>query len=331
MSATAMVAVVLSGPSSQAEEITLRSGTVIRAPVLKNDGKGVVLDLGHDVLRIPKVAILKITKDAAASEDVGKSEQKSFYKVADAKRLTTEDAVAKYGRAVVVVKTPGGLGSGLFVDEKGYLLTNFHVIKGQKHVSVTRFVKEGRRLKRGVHKDVEIVATDPFLDLAVLRAKGLEDAVTSVIFQPKEDVRIGETVFAIGNPLGLERTVTEGVVSQTSRNFGGMLYLQIDAPVNPGNSGGPLFNDRGQVIGVINMKVPTMEGLNFAIPARHVTYMLDHLDAYAYDTANPESGYVYPDPPPRFGKKKTKSASAKDDKKDAVPAGQKNKRKDKKK
>ena len=108
-------------------------------------------------------------------------------------------------------------------------------------------------------------------------------------------------MFAIGNPLGLERTVTEGVLSQTHRNFGGILYLQVDAPVNPGNSGGPLFNVRGQVIGIINMGVATMEGLNFAIPARHVTYILDHIDAFAYDAANPESGFVYPDPPRRPG------------------------------
>jgi serine protease Do len=90
------------------------------------------------------------------------------------------------------------------------------------------------------------------------------------------------------------------VLSQSERSFNGHLYLQIDAPVNPGNSGGPLFNGRGQVIGVINMGVTGMEGLNFAIPVRDVKYMLDHLTGFAFDQSNPESGYVYPEPPPRF-------------------------------
>jgi serine protease Do len=155
-------------------------------------------------------------------------------------------------------------------------------------------------LKRIIHREVEIVATAPFYDLAILKLKDQKDDFTTVILSPSDDVEIGETVFAIGNPLGLERTVTEGVVSQSERSFNGHLYLQVDAPVNPGNSGGPLFNGRGQVIGVINMGVPSMEGLNFAIPVREVKYTLDHLSGFAFDQSNSESGYVYPEPPPHF-------------------------------
>ncbi|RKX46874.1 MAG: peptidase S1, partial [Verrucomicrobia bacterium] len=212
------------------------------------------------------------------------------------------EAAKLYAPAVVLVKTAAGLGSGFFINEKGYLITNFHVIAGEKHISVTQFLLEGKVLRRIVHKEVEIVATAPFHDLVVLRLTDFDTEITSVFFEPEEDLSIGETVFAIGNPLGLERTVTEGVLSQTHRNFGGILYLQVDAPVNPGNSGGPLFNARGQVVGIINMGVPTMEGLNFAIPARHAKYILDHIDAFAYDATNPESGFVYPDPPRRPGK-----------------------------
>lgn len=176
------------------------------------------------------------------------------------------------------------------------------MIAGEKKISVTQFLQESKILRRVVHKDVEIVATAPFHDLAILKLTDFDTEITPVIFFAGREPSVGETVFAIGNPLGLERTVTEGVLSQTHRNFGGILYLQIDAPVNPGNSGGPLFNARGQVIGVINMGVPTMEGLNFAIPARHPKYILDQIDAFAYDATNPESGFVYPDPPRRPGK-----------------------------
>ena len=286
--------------SAQAEELVLKGGSKILAPILKQTDDATVLDLGFDVLRVPKSEILE-TYDDTAVEGTVPAVSNRLYTVLSPDRVTTAEAAKLYAPAVVVVKTASGLGSGFFINKQGYLVTNFHVIAGEKKISVTQFLQEEQILRRVVHKDVEIVATAPFHDLAVLRVKESENDITPVLFAPGEKLGIGEPVFAIGNPLGLERTVTEGVLSQTHRNFGGILYLQVDAPVNPGNSGGPLFNSRGQVIGVINMGVPTMEGLNFAIPARHVTYILDHIDAFAYDASNPESGYVYPDAPRRPG------------------------------
>ena len=287
------------GISLHAEEILLRGGAKISAPLLKEDDEAVVVDLGFNVLRILRDNILLIRQETSSADEPLAEDTNHLYRIRSPKRLTTADAAQLYAPAVVVVKTPAGLGSGFFINKKGYLVTNFHVIAGEKHISVTQFIKEGQVLRRVVHKEVEIVATAPFHDLAILRVKNMTSPPEPVVFAPQENLHIGETVFAIGNPLGLERTVTEGVISQTARNFQGILYLQIDAPVNPGNSGGPLFNSRGQVIGVINMGVPTMEGLNFAIPAWHVTYILDHMEAFAYNAANPESGVVYPDPPRR--------------------------------
>lgn len=283
-----------------AEETILKGGTKILAPILKETDDATVLDLGFDVLRIPKNEILAIYEDSLAEGTVPVVSNR-LYTAAVPERITTAVAAELYAPAVVLVKTAKGLGSGFFINRDGYLITNFHVIAGEKKIAVTQFLQEGQILRRVVHKEVEIVASAPFHDLAVLRLKEHDTEITPVVFAPEEKLGIGETVFAIGNPLGLERTVTEGVLSQTHRNFGGILYLQVDAPVNPGNSGGPLFNARGQVIGIINMGVATMEGLNFAIPARHVTYILDHIDAFAYDAANPESGFVYPDPPRRPG------------------------------
>ncbi|HSR87830.1 MAG TPA: trypsin-like peptidase domain-containing protein [Pontiella sp.] len=283
-----------------AEETVLKGGVKIQAPILKQTDDASVLDLGFDVLRIPKNEILATYEDSPAEGTVPVVSNR-LYTAAVPERITTAGAVELYAPAVVLVKTARGLGSGFFINKEGYLITNFHVIAGEKKIAVTQFLQEGQILRRVVHKEVEIVATAPFHDLAVLRLKEHDTEITPVVFAPEEKLGIGETVFAIGNPLGLERTVTEGVLSQTHRNFGGILYLQVDAPVNPGNSGGPLFNVRGQVIGIINMGVATMEGLNFAIPARHATYILDHIDAFAYDAANPESGFVYPDPPRRPG------------------------------
>jgi len=287
----------------QAENVMLKGGANVQAPLLKDSDDAVVLDLGYDVLRIPHEAVLRVNKEVADHVDVGfNDDTNQLYVVQTPQRITTGEAVKRYAPAVVLVKTASGLGSGFFINKKGYLITNFHVIAGEKHISVTQFLLEGKVLRRVVHKEIEIVATAPFHDLVVLKVKDFDGKINPVVFAPSEELSMGETVFAIGNPLGLERTVTEGVLSQTHRNFGGILYLQVDAPVNPGNSGGPLFNSRGQVIGIINMGVPSMEGLNFAIPARHAKYILDHIDAFAYDAANPESGFVYPDPPRRPGK-----------------------------
>jgi serine protease Do len=285
-----------------AEDVALKGGTRIQAPILKDADDAVVLDLGYDVLRVPRSEVLAVYDTQMAVEGTVPDDTNRLYTIQSPERITTAEAAELYAPSVVLVKTAAGLGSGFFINRKGYLLTNFHVIAGEKHISVTQFLQEGKILRRILHKEVEIVATAPFHDLAILRLEAFDTAITPVIFDPDEKLSIGETVFAIGNPLGLERTVTEGVLSQTHRNFGGILYLQIDAPVNPGNSGGPLFNARGQVVGIINMGVPTMEGLNFAIPARHAKYILDHIDAFAYDATNPESGFVYPDPPRRPGK-----------------------------
>jgi serine protease Do len=114
-----------------------------------------------------------------------------------------------------------------------------------------------------------------------------------------DKLSVGDHVFAIGSPLGLERTVTEGILSTKTREIEGGLYLQTTAQINPGNSGGPLFNLRGEVVGVTNMKITFSEGLGFAIPVESVKYFLNHRDAFAYDNDNPGNPYRYLEPPSR--------------------------------
>jgi serine protease Do len=126
-------------------------------------------------------------------------------------------------------------------------------------------------------------------------------------------LQVGQRVFAIGNPLGLERTVTDGLVSTTNRAFQGLIYVQTNADINPGNSGGPLFNMAGEVIGVTNMGYVFYGGLGFAIPINYVKDFIDNHDSFAYDEDNPNTGYKYLQPEgrrdfsnPEFLKKKTK-------------------------
>jgi len=293
-----------SGPvaDAAAETLVLKGRRSIQGPLVKQTATAVFVDLGFDIIRIPRSDIVAIRKTAAPATPrgagVGSPPADALYTAGDSRLHSTMAGVKAYGPAVVVVRSPGGQGSGFIIHADGYLVTNHHVIHGQKHFSVTRFVQQGPELVRVVYDQVRIVALDSFHDLAVLQIEGEEKTnFPTVLLSPQEPV-FGEKVFLIGTPLGLDRTVTEGILSHTSRLFSGSLYLQIDASVNPGNSGGPLFNARGQVIGVVNMGIPSMQGLNFAIPIRHVTFLLDHIDAYAYDQSNPESGFVYLPAPP---------------------------------
>ena len=298
-------------PPMTADVIKLKSGAVVEGTVLKENSSMIIVDLGFDVLRIPRSTILEIKKEKRQKkEEIGEKRQNkrktkngALYTEKQMETLSTAENVSTFAPAVVVIRTPVGLGSGFLINRSGYLVTNFHVIKGQKHISITRFEKSGAELKRIIYKKVRFVALDPFHDLAVLQIEeSLGQSFQPTVLGTEEEPVLGEKIFVIGNPLGLERTVTEGVISHTGRNLAGKLYLQIDASVNPGNSGGPLFNSRGQVIGVINMGVQSMQGLNFAIPINHVKFILDHIEAYAYNEANPTSGYVYSMPPGNPGK-----------------------------
>jgi len=297
-----------------AHTVILNGGSQVTAPLIKETVDTLFLDLGYDVLAIPKKMVAEIISipirdNQPALEDLpGTTGQTRglVYNARTGNRLSTSEGVRLNGPCVVVVRSPGGTGSGFIVNNRGYLITNFHVIKKQKHISVTRFIKTGPELKRIIYNDVRIVALDSFHDLAVLQIEGNDDEIFPEInLSPDDEPVFGEKVFVIGNPLGLERTVTEGVLSHVGRLFGGNLYLQIDASVNPGNSGGPLFNGKGQVIGVVNMGIASMQGLNFAIPIRHVKFLLDNVASYAYDQSNSESGFIYLSAPENLKKIKS--------------------------
>ncbi|MFM7836164.1 MAG: S1C family serine protease, partial [Planctomycetaceae bacterium] len=187
------------------------------------------------------------------------------------------------------------------INSRGYCVTNYHVIEGQTRVAVTIFHrgKEGDFERRAI-RDVKILALNPHFDLALLEIPAQADMpFRPVALAPDDAHREGDAVFAIGSPLGLERSVSEGIVSTRNRNMDGIVYIQTTAQINPGNSGGPLFNERGQVAGVINMKLEFGEGLGFAIPISYLKHFLNNRDAFAYDRTNPNTGYHYLLPPRR--------------------------------
>jgi len=155
-----------------------------------------------------------------------------------------------------------GLGSGVIIDRRGYVLTNFHVVKGADAVTVRL---SNKREHRG-----RIVGSDPKTDLAVVRFEP-DGELTTAPLGNSDALRVGEWAIAIGNPFGLDQTVTVGVVSATGRADVGIAsyenFIQTDASINPGNSGGPLVNLRGEVIGINTAIVATGQGIGFAIPA----------------------------------------------------------------
>ncbi len=155
-----------------------------------------------------------------------------------------------------------GLGSGVIIDKRGYVLTNFHVIRGADSVTV--------KLPSNREFQGRIVGTDAKTDLAVVKFQP-EGEVRVATLGDSDKLRVGEWAIAIGNPFGLDQTVTVGVISATGRADVGIAtyenFIQTDASINPGNSGGPLVNLRGEVIGINTAIVVTGQGIGFAIPA----------------------------------------------------------------
>lgn len=292
--------------NSSAERIRLRQGGLVEGRVLAEKDDRIYVDIGYSVIEVPRRHIAEILK-GGGEEQVGKASELSIskeglYRVNRrmAPERTVRELVTRLGESVVQVKTPGGLGSGFFVTEEGHLITNFHVIEGEVDITVEVYHQRGGQLERRSYRDVRILALNKFADLALLQIeKAKKQRFQAVPLGDESRLKVGGKVFAIGSPLGLERTVTEGIVSTRSRSMQGTLYLQTTAQINPGNSGGPLFNLRGEVVGVTNMKIAFGEGLGFAIPVDRVKYFLDHREAFAYDNDNPNNGFHYLPPPGR--------------------------------
>ncbi len=283
--------------------ILLSEGQTIRGQILREYPDRIVVDLGFDLLSIPRASIRSIERPAESAaqsdgEQIGQTEH--LYSTARLPVRSVKALAERFGEGVVLVSSPSGQGSGFFITEQGHLLTNFHVIEGETRIAVTVFRKIGNEFRREKIEDVEIVALNPFLDLALLKATPPEGYTPMVLYlNEQDDLRDGDLVFAIGNPLGLERSISQGIVSRKNRAEEGMAYIQTTTQINPGNSGGPLFNARGEVVGVTNMKIMGGEGLGFAIPIRYAIDFLKNRDAFAYNAESSEAGYRYLQPPAR--------------------------------
>lgn len=184
-----------------------------------------------------------------------------------------------FGIPEAQVQKQSSLGSGFLIDTNGYVLTNNHVIEHADEVLVTLLDK--RRIK------AKVVGRDKALDLALLQLRRgrSNENLKPLLLGISDKVRIGESAFAIGNPFGLQHTVTAGIISAKNRTIGiGAFdnFLQTDASINFGNSGGPLFNMQGEVIGINTAINAQGQGLGFAIPIDEAKLHLEELKNFGY-------------------------------------------------
>ncbi|MCR9097310.1 MAG: trypsin-like peptidase domain-containing protein [bacterium] len=192
--------------------------------------------------------------------------------------FVTNNALRRDFFSMDVTEVPQGAGSGFLWDEHGHVVTNFHVLEGGQTFSIT--------LPTGVTRDARVVGVEPRKDLAVLHfdTEGLD--LQPLPLGASAKLAVGQKVLAIGNPFGLDRTLTTGIISALGREFptqGGFVIedvIQTDASINPGNSGGPLLDSRGRVIGVntaIYSPSGASAGIGFAIPIDTVQRIVPQL------------------------------------------------------
>ncbi|XXY46950.1 trypsin-like peptidase domain-containing protein [Sorangium sp. So ce269] len=222
---------------------------------------------------------------AALGCGAGSSGQHASAASREAAAMTPAQIAARATPAVVTIRGDGSLGAGFLVREDGWIATNFHVIAGMPDLQVVLW-------DQSEHPVIEVLAFDEDRDLAIVRIH----APRKLPLLPLGDsgaVRPGDPVVAIGHPLGLADTVSNGLVSAVRVVDPALTLLQISAPIAPGSSGGPLFNERGEVIGVAAAVATQGQNLNFGVPAAYLKKLLVHpdpvpLSTFAAETADEE-------------------------------------------
>ncbi len=278
--------------------VEMNNGDRLEGELIKKDENNLYMYFGGKIISISQKKVKSLKTAGIQEASTNKAMNFEFYKTANLPVKSVQTHVKELGQAVVLVKTPSGLGTGWFCNQKGYLITNNHVVAKEKSITVTIFPRKGQGFGKKVYKKVKIIALNADLDLALLKIEEeIHENYPQLFLGDSSQLKAGEKVFLIGNPLGLERSTSEGIISKVSRNYGGRLYLQTTAPISPGNSGGPLFNERGEVVGVINMGFKYLDGLGFAIPSRYIKEFLDNIEAFAYDNDNPNNGFQYMEAP----------------------------------
>ncbi len=285
--------------------IRLKGGAEVRGTVLKDTAEQLAVDLGFQVVTIPRS---EVTEVIAVDEDADSGKKPAdehlaediFFVASDREAMSVDQNVRRVSESVVQIQTPAGMGSGFIINALGHVVTNQHVIAGEQEIRVVVYRNKATGVEKQTFSNVKIIAMNGYLDLALLQIDdGAAATLPHCVLGESDVLNQGDPVFAIGSPLGLERTVSQGIVSVRGRENSGRWYIQTTTQINPGNSGGPLFNSRGEVVGVTNMKIAGMgvEGVGFAIPASLLKLFLKNREAFSFDPKNPNNGFRYLEPP----------------------------------
>lgn len=198
--------------------------------------------------------------------------------------LSVADIVRASRESVVIIKTSAGsIGSGFFINRDGYIVTNKHVLPNNSPAEIK--TSNGKTFKV-----LQVVREDPEGDLVIASTEATSQESTPVTINASLP-ESGEKVIVIGNPLGLEQTVSDGIVSAVRQNQNGIHFIQITAPVSPGNSGGPLLNMRGEVIGVATFQYRAGQNLNFCVAASRI---IDLQDGKQPRSGSPSNSFGFP-------------------------------------
>jgi serine protease Do len=295
----------------------LKGGGEIFGNLIKETPEAVFVDIGPEVIRIPVAGIeRRLTPEEFTAEaqkngsmtgggsGVFDPETGSvIFRRRDSSNLKSQTEILNAAkRSVVLVSNSRGRGSGWVLDKEGRIVTNHHVIGNEKYQTVTIFVQKGNQWERKRIDDCKVEAFSKIYDISIVRLnmdKVREEGIElyPVTIAAPNSLEAGEPVFAIGNPgMGgqiLEHSISEGIVSSLARNFDDIIYVQTTAAVNPGNSGGPLLNAAGEVVGLITLKATFQEGIAFALPGSLIMHFLETSKAFEYSETNRNQGYKY--------------------------------------
>ena len=259
-------------------------------------GSILVYNKAIDTNTVPSIEEIAPSHDVTDKHQSGGQNTVTYLPTVDGDALTIPQIYQKNIDSVVAITTyamqgnyevPAGTGTGIVMTENGYIITNAHVVDGGTKVSV--------KLQNGSEYPATIVGSDSKVDIAVIKIEA--SGLSAGEFGDPNSLVFGEPAVVIGNPLGtFAGTVTSGIISATSREIeiGGyiMKVMQTDAAVNPGNSGGPIINCRGQIIGVVSSKISEegVEGIGFAIPMDTALAVANDFIEYGYVKNRPMLG-----------------------------------------
>lgn len=295
----------------------LKGGGEIVGELVKETPRNVFVDIGPSIITIPTDAVearRSLSEPApdgeknAAGMGTGVYDPETgslVFRPRDGgeKILSQQEILDEVKRSVVLVSNPAGLGTGWIIDKEGRIVTNRHVVGDEAFQTVTLFVKrgDGQWVKEKIENN-EVVAYSSLLDIAIVQLDMDEVTKRGLDIEPVKiaepgSLEAGDAVYAIGNPgmgrMVLDHTISEGIASSLARNFNDVIYMQTTAAVNPGNSGGPLVNRQGEVVGLVTLKAIFQEGVAFALPVDYIVHFLKYSNAYAVTESNTTDGFRY--------------------------------------